>query len=930
MCSLRSLAAAFVFTLACCVAMPIGKAQPAATAQPKASANPDAELAATAQGLLKDLRSETLPNGLKVYLLPVKGSPIVTTMVAYNVGSADEEKSQTGLSHYLEHLMFKGTDKLLPGDVDRATLRNGGSNNAYTSEDRTVYHFDFAADRWEAALQIEADRMRNVKIDAKHEFEQEKGAVIAELKMNEDRPWDLEYKAILKLLYPAASPYSHPVIGEEDHVRGATAEIIKRHYDNWYYPNNAALVVVGGFDPDAAMKKIKELFGSIPKGELPARKPPVFHQDREGPARKEIASKFDLPRMMMGFNTVSVVDPDKATFDIIDSILSSGRTARLYRKLVEDERIAVDIGTDNQAGRYPGWFGVFVEALKGKDRKQVEDLVFAELDKLAAEPVTDAELARARRQILARYVFSRETVHSLCDAIATTSTYPGSPDPAQFDQEYLKRVVAITKADIQRVAKAYLDRKKAVIVWSVPKEDGECEGKAAENHSTLPPALGRAARHARAEPFIADRGFSLTDAKRVVLPNGLTLILLEDHRLPMMVARVAVKDIHMREPANKAGVATLVGNLLEEGTTTRTGKQIASQIEDTGGSLSLSSSGASLRVLAPDADLGLGLLFDCLQNPSFPAEALDRQREQQVSTIEDNETQPREKADMLFDATIYGKHPLGRPSLGKKEIVEKLTAADCKAFHTATFVPNNTIAVLVGDFNSDEMAKKVEALTKDWKTGDLPPLTPPAPPMQAAREIIVSDPSASQVHVFIGHLGITRDNPDYHKLLVMDYVLGTGPGFTDRLSANLRDRQGLAYTVRAAITSFAGTQPGVFQGYIGTFPDKYLDVRRGFLKEVNRIRDEPATKQEVEDAKQYLLGNMPFRFTSQSAIAGQLLGAEQYGLGFDFLEKYKKEVAAVTPEDVQAVAKKYLDPKSLIIVAVGPIDAEGKPLAKKK
>ena len=199
----------------------------------------------------------------------------------------------------------------------------------------------------------------------------------------------------------------------------------------------------------------------------------------------------------------------------------------------------------------------------------------------------------------------------------------------------------------------------------------------------------------------------------------------------------------------------------------------------------------------------------------------------------------------------------------------------------------------------------------------------------AVTEKIVTDPEAAQVHVYIGQLGITRANPDYYKLLVMDNVLGTGPGFTDRLSATLRDRQGLAYTVHATITSSAGKEPGTFTGYIGTFPKSFLDVRHGFLKEVNRIRDETPTKDEVEDAKKYLQGSLPFRFTTLSAVAGQLLAAEKYGLGFDFLEKYKKEVESVTPADVQAVANKYLDPKTLAVVAVGPIDKDGKPIEKK-
>src|SRR5262245_11081210 len=187
-----------------------------------------------AAALYEGIRTETLPNGLRVYLKPMAGSPVVSVKVAYKVGSADEDLAHTGLAHYLEHLMFKGTEKLFPGDIDRLTLRNGGANNAYTTEDMTVYHFDFAADRWEPALDVEADRMRNLRIDARHEFEGEKKVVVGELQANEDSPWDLELKAIVPLLFNKG-PYGHPVIGEREHVFGATADIIKGFYDRWYY-----------------------------------------------------------------------------------------------------------------------------------------------------------------------------------------------------------------------------------------------------------------------------------------------------------------------------------------------------------------------------------------------------------------------------------------------------------------------------------------------------------------------------------------------------------------------------------------------------------------------------------------------------------------------------------------------------------------------
>ena len=894
----------------------------------------DAELVKTAQAVLKELRTSTLENGLRIYLLPIKNAPVVSVMVAYRVGSADEEKDQTGLSHYLEHLMFKGTEKLFPGDIDRITQRNGGQNNAYTSEDMTVYHFDFAAKRWQAALEIEADRMRNIRIDKRHEFEEEKGAVIEELNGNEDNPYDLEQKTILPLLFPQDSPYSHPVIGKKEHVLGATAEIIKKHYDKWYHPNNASLIIVGGFDPEEATTKIKTLFGAIPKTPLPPRKPPTFFKDREGPIQKEMESKFDIPRMLMGFNTVAVGSPEDPILDVVQDILADGRTSRLYTKLVEEERMASSISAVNNSGRYPGWFSISLDLFKGKDRKKAEDMVFAEIEKLANQPVTDEELNRARRKILAGRVFARESVHDLANSIAQTSALPVGEDVTKFFQEYLDAVLAVSKADIQKAAKHYLSRKQAVVIWSVPKE-GKAEGGPGEPPAKKPnrAPLFRSNTQGsdRAAQGAGIGGFTLTAAKRMVLPNGMTVLLLEDHRLPIVVSHVEMQDVLLREAPEKAGIAALMGSLLAEGSDQHTGKQMARLIEDTGGSLSLNSSGGSLKVLTPDTDLGLGLLFECLMKPVFPAEAFDRQKEQQLATIDDELTQPNVRASQLFHSIIYGHHPYGRPSQGTRATVAKLTREDCQAFHKMAFAPNFATLVMVGDFKSDEVVKKIEVLTKDWKKSELGKPTVPAPPKaDMSTTKIISDPDASQVHVYIGELGVTRNNPDYYKLLVMDNVLGTGAGFTDRLSANLRDRQGLAYTVRATISSSAGLQPGTFQGYIGTRPDAFLRVRDGFFSEIRMIRDTLATQEEVDDAKQYLLGSLPFRFTTLTGVAGQLLVAERYGLGFDFLEKYEKEVAAVTIQDVQKVAQTYLDPKTMTIVAVGAIDQEGKPLAVKK
>ncbi len=284
---------------------------------------------------------------------------------------------------------------------------------------------------------------------------------------------------------------------------------------------------------------------------------------------------------------------------------------------------------------------------------------------------------------------------------------------------------------------------------------------------------------------------------------------------------------------------------------------------------------------------------------------------------------------MAYRRLAYGKHPLGKPTLGTRKTVEPLTPADCAAFHRKVFVPNNTVVALVGDFDSKQVIEEVKELTAGWKKAPVGKLAPPPPerPKEFTQRILTM-PEAAQLHFYMGHAGVRRGNPDYYKLLVMDYVLGTGPGFTDRLSARLRDRAGLAYTVSANITDSASEEPGLFTCYIGCDPDKFDRVKAAFLEEIDRIRTEKPTRQEVEDAKNYLIYSLPLRLTTGGNLASMLVYMERYGLGRNYLDDYRKALAGVTPEDVQEVAAKYLDPRRMVLVAAGAVDGEGRPLSK--
>lgn len=876
------------------------------------------------KGLYKGVREHKLSNGLRVVLLPMRASSTVTMMVTYKVGACDEDKTATGLSHYLEHLMFKGTDRLFPGDIDRATLKNGGANNAWTSEDLTCYHFDFSADRWETALKIETDRMANLRIDSRHEFEQEKGAVIEELKRNEDQPWELESKALMPILFGPKSPYGHPVIGEETHVRGATAPVILDYYKRWYHPNNAIVVVAGAINPDEVLAKIEKTLGRIPAGPLPERKsappfPPL-------PARKTIPSKFEVPRILTGFPTVAVDDADEAPLDLLSLIIAGGKTSRLYRRMVEDEQIASEVGASHSPGRYPGWFSFQIELLGDKPVPKAESILREEIEKVVSKGISEEELKRAQRTFLAGKILGAEKVHNRCQSISTAVALGG----ISRLMEEPDRIAAVTRADITRVAAKYLGADRSATVISLPPktEKEDKQGAGGDRSSDKKPS--RLSRRADTTPVLATFD-PFSGAKKVVLKNGLEVWLLPKPGLPLLVAETEVKNFGWLEPDSKPGIGVLTGSVLDEGAAGKTGRQISQAIEDMGASMDFGAGNGSLEVLSSDAPKALELFLSCLSKPDFPVEAIDREKGRILSALEDQASQPQEQARLALRKAIYGDLPKGRNPLGSADSVKALDAAQLKAFHQFAYSPHNMRLAIVGDFEPEAMKTLLEKLTSDW-TGPMSPKISPRDPVLKDKPapIYLGFPEAVQLQFYLAHPGVKRNDPDYPALLVMDHVLGTGPGFTDRLSARLRDREGLAYTVTASISMTADNEVGMFMAYIGTAPKNLERVNAEMREEIERIRQTLATKDEVEDAKSYILGSMPFAYETASGLAGKLLALARNGLPLDTPNGLRAAVAQVTPEEVKRVAQKHLHPDSLVLIAAGPFDKSGKLLKAPK
>jgi len=419
------------------------------------------------------------------------------------------------------------------------------------------------------------------------------------------------------------------------------------------------------------------------------------------------------------------------------------------------------------------------------------------------------------------------------------------------------------------------------------------------------------------------------DVERVELPNGLVLLLSENHSIPSVSVNAIVRAGSRFETDEKAGLASLIGALLDAGTTSRASHQIAETIEAAGGQLGTfgdyQSSGAVVRLLSKDAAIGLDVAADLLMNSTFPDDKVHQEIDRRVAQIKARLDVPRTQASDVFNEIVFEGSPRHRPPIGYSETVKTLTRADVEGFYRRYYVPNNTMLAIAGDIDKNEVKGMVEATFGKWlrAAGFGTPEVPRPHRQNFPLERFVAA-SKEQVNVFIGHVGIERNNPDYYVLLVMDTILGSSPGFTSRIPRILRDEQGLAYSTFSNITSSAGLDPGRFIAYIGTAPENLDRAISGLRGEIMRIVEGGVTAEELETAKLYLTGSFVFHFQRNSQIAEFLLEAEVYGLGFDYLEKYPELIRAVSAEDVTRVTRKYIDPQNLTTVVVGPVDEQGK------
>ena len=398
---------------------------------------------------LNDVTRHRLGNGLTVLVREDHSVPIVASMIWYRVGSRVERPGITGISHLLEHMMFKGTRRYAKGEIDYITTRHGGANNAFTSRDYTAYYFTFASDRWHPALEIEADRMENAVLDPE-EFELERQVVLEELRMDLDSPWGALRQAVETASFQA-HPYRFPIIGTAEDVSGLSVEELQAHYRGFYAPNNATLVLVGDFRQDEVIKEVEAVFGRIPSREIPSPEVPAEpRQLREN--RIELRKTSHVPRLLWAFPAPSVHDHEHYAIEMIDKLLSEGKLARLYRRLVEEERVMSGVMTEFDETLDPYLFFIRGELQPDVDPVRVEELIIAELDRLLNGPLADPELERARNQCLSQFLGDFETPLDQAVQLGLLETLAGF----EYWNSYVERIESVSVDDIRAAAHKYL------------------------------------------------------------------------------------------------------------------------------------------------------------------------------------------------------------------------------------------------------------------------------------------------------------------------------------------------------------------------------------------------------------------------------------------------------------------------------------------
>ena len=887
-------------------------AQSPAPAPPVASAPARPGLTLTA-----GIRDTTLPNGLRVLVKEVRGAPVVSFSVWYKVGSRNEHTGITGVSHLLEHMLFKGTQKYRVGEIARTLFLNGAAFNASTYFDWTNYYATIAADRLELAMEIEADRMVNSRID-RADLEAEMTVVRSELEGGENNPGRLLFQAVLSAAF-SAHPYQWPVIGWRTDVENVPRDVLYRYYKTYYGPNNATVVIVGDVDTERALGLVRKHFGALKRIPPP---PTVYTVEppQRGERRVTVRRAGSLPMAMVAYKTPAANHPDFYALDVLAMVLGEGRTSRLYQKLVETQ-LASNAHAGVPSLKDPYFFYASATARTGVTAEKLEAALLEEIERVKAAPITPEELARAKSQVEAEFVFQADSV----TAQARQLGYWAMVDDWRYLITYAERVRALTVEDIHKAAQKYLVTDARTVGHFVPSDDAPPAGAAPREASARVEKVKGGDRVIPLPAPSRTRPAS-RQVTRFQLENGISVVVQENPANATFALRGSVAAGGMIEPADRPGLASMTAAMLTRGTAKRTALEFATALENVAATLGASANtlttSLSARAQSKDFELVMDLLAEMLLEPTFPAEDLERMKGRVLTGFTQEKTNPDRLAGRAFGQAIYpAGHPLRPESL---EAVQKATGAitreEVERFYRQQYGPDRMILVIAGDVTADRVRAAVQARLGAWPRNPaaVPIPTPDVPLQDQPVEVVIPVPDKSQTTIVWGHAGgLRRSDPDFYAAQIMNLVLGGAGALNSRLGNVIRDDLGLAYSVGSHFDS--NLYPGPFEIGLATNPVNARKAIDAMQAEVRRMRDKGVTQRERDEAVAYLTGRFPLRLETNAGLADILWGMEFYSLGADYIDRYADYYRAVTVAQVNAAARAHLHPDKATLVISGAI-----------
>ena len=828
----------------------------------------------------------TLENGLTIIVREDHSAPVVSAQAWSMTGSIHEGKwLGAGMSHVLEHMLFKGTTTRGAGRIDQEVQEAGGYMNAYTSFDRTVYYIDVPNTGARVAIDILCDIMRNATLPAE-EMAKEKQVILREMDMNQDEPGRRSSRRLFETAY-TKSPYRFTIIGYPDIYNELQASDIAAYYRERYAPNNVFYVVAGDVKADDVVAQIREAYS---KNKARAIPPMVLPEEpRQTAARETIEeAPIELGHVHLSWHIPELRHPDVPALDVLAVVLGSGRSSRLYQELREKKGVvnSVDAWTYN-----PGNAGLLgISALVDADKfEAARGAILAEVEKAKEGLVSAQEVEKAVKQFVSATLATRKTMQG--QAADLGGSWLAAND-LNFSERYLAAVKRVTPDDLRRVAREYLTTGNRTLYALLPKG--------------ATPKEASAGLESREQPI-----------QKFELANGLRLLVKEDHRLPFVQFRAVFKGGVLAETPKTNGVTQLTGKMLLKGTKTRSAEEIARTIESVGGSLDSfggnNSFGVSAEVLSSDFGVGMELVADVLLNPIFPDAALERERQVQLAGIKAQKDQLLRSAGINMRRAMFGESGYGLDALGSEASVEGLQAGDLRESHRRLTVPNNCVLAIYGDVHAGAVRAAVEKAFGAWAAGQKALENVSSVKRLSEIKRVVENRDKKQAVLLIGFPGTTVHDADRYALELLQEACSD---LGSRLFLRIREKLGLAYYVGAQ--NFLGLAPGYFAFYTGTMPEKVELVEKELFREAELLRTEGLTAEELKRAKAKIIGQRKIARQDLGGLAMTTALDELYGLGYAHSETDDARHEAVTLADVKSAAEKYLRGDAMVISVVRP------------